>query len=106
MMTVRRLVTFLAMGLLAMGLLLAAPTTAGAVTNPDYTVPPPTSTVVSTPAPPAARQPVSTAVRVAPLRTRLAITGSETVALAVVGSAMVAGGVVALAVRRRRLGAL
>jgi LPXTG-motif cell wall-anchored protein len=102
---VRRTMALLTIGLLAMGLLLSSPSAAGAVTNPDYTVPPPTSTVVSTPAPPAARQPVSTAVRVAPLRTRLAITGRETVTMAVVGSALIAGGVAVLAVRRRRLAA-
>ena len=77
--------------------------TAGAATNPDYTEAPPTSTVVSTPPPaPAARQPVSTAVRVAPLRTRLAITGSETVALAALGATMVGAGIVVLGARRRR----
>lgn len=74
-------------------------TPAGAVDNPDYTSPPP-STVVTTPVP--ARQ-VETAVNVAPARTRLAITGSEVTGPVVVALGLIAVGTGALVVRKRRV---
>ncbi len=100
-MGIRKALTVVA--LVTVTVLALAGGTAGAVTNPDYTEAPPPSTVVSTPAPAqTARQPVSTAVRVAPLRTRLAITGSDTMFLAVVGAGLVGSGVLVLGARRRR----
>lgn len=95
-MTWRRRALLLVLMGLAVTVGLAAP--AGATGNTDYTVPPPT-TVVTTP--PAARQPVATAVRVRPVTTRLAITGSETTTLAVLGLALVGGGAAVLVARRR-----
>lgn len=81
---------------------LVTATPAGAVDNPDYTSPPP-STVVTTP-PPAKR--VTTAVRVAPLRTRLAITGSDATGTAVLGVSLVVLGAGVLVVRRHRVASL
>lgn len=71
---------------------------AGAVENPDYTAVAPTSVVAS---PPPAR-PVSTAVKVAPARTRLAITGSDAATSAALGATLVAAGVGVLVIRRRK----
>lgn len=73
---------------------------AGATDNPDYTAPPPT-TVVTTPAP-AAETKVKTAVAVAPLRTSLAITGSDATGTAVLGAGLVAAGAGILVLRRRK----
>jgi LPXTG-motif cell wall-anchored protein len=77
----------------------AAP--AGAVDNPNYTAPPPTTPVTS---PQPARQ-VETAVTAAPVRTRLAITGSDATGLALLGGSLLLGGAAVLALRRRSLSA-
>jgi len=98
-MSLRRILALTAVTIAASLALIGAP--AGALDNPDYTSPPPT-TVVATP-PPAKKQ-VTTAVRVAPVRTRLAITGSD-VTLAVIGGSVLALGVGTLAVRRRAMSA-
>lgn len=82
----------------AVGILLwsfASP--AGAVENPDYTAVAPT-TVVATPQP--ARK-VTTAVRVAPVRTRLAITGSDATGTVVLGASLIGAGLGVMALRRR-----
>lgn len=93
-MTFRRsLQVFLALVVAVVTLGLAQP--AGAVDNPDYTAPPPASVVESsTPAP--VRQ-----VQTAAVPQRLAITGSDSVQLAVLGAVLVAGGAVVLVARRR-----
>lgn len=83
--------------LLIGGLFWAASGTAGATENPDYTAPPPTS-VVTTP-PPATK--VKTAVAVAPVRTRLAITGTDSTGTVVVGVSLIALGAGTLVLRRR-----
>lgn len=70
---------------------------AGAVENPDYTAVAPT-TVVATPQP--ARK-VATAVKVAPVRTRLAITGSDATGTVVFGASLLGAGVGIMALRRR-----
>ena len=82
---------------IVVGALLWSAAPAGATENPDYTAPPPT-TVITTP-PPAAK--VKTAVAVTPLRTRLAITGSDATGTAVLGAGLVALGAGVLVVRRR-----
>ena len=77
---------------------------AGAVDNPDYTAPPPSSVPSTTPTstqPQQARR-VETAVSVTPVRSRLAITGSDVGQLAVIGSGLVLAGGVVLVLRRRR----
>lgn len=80
---------------------LAAP--AGALDNPDYTVPPP-STVVTTPPPSTpTTAPVQTAVRREVVRTRLAITGSSAGVVAAMGATLVGLGAVVLVLRRRSL---
>jgi len=79
------------------GLTLWASSPAGAVDNPDYTSPPP-STAVSTPAP---AQQVKPAVTASPVRTRLAITGSDAATMAVVGAGLVVVGTGTLVLRRR-----
>ncbi|MGI8755620.1 MAG: LPXTG cell wall anchor domain-containing protein, partial [Acidimicrobiales bacterium] len=102
-----RLLTPLAAALLVACAVLALVSPAGAVENPDYTAPPP-STVV-TPAPPSGTDPpasqpvrnVSTAVAVRPVRTQLAITGSDVTQTAAIGAALLAVGAVLLVVRRR-----
>jgi LPXTG-motif cell wall-anchored protein len=73
---------------------------AGAVDNPDYTSPPPT-TVVTPPTTPRRVQRVQTAVTVRPLRSQLAITGSDVTQLAVIGGVLVAVGAAMLVLRRR-----
>ena len=95
-MSLRRVLSFLTASVVG-GLFLLAPSSAGAVDNPDYTAPPPT-TVVTTPAP---ASKVTTAVAASPERTSLAITGSDAVTTAVIGVSLLAGGAVVLAVRRR-----
>ncbi|MCU1371511.1 MAG: hypothetical protein JWO77_2705 [Ilumatobacteraceae bacterium] len=79
----------------------AAP--AGATENPDYTAPPPT-TIITTPQPPAAG--VKTAVAVTPVRTRLAITGSDATGTVVLGASLVTLGAGVLVIRRRKVAAL
>jgi LPXTG-motif cell wall-anchored protein len=82
---------------IVVGALLWSATPAGATENPDYTAPPPT-TVITTP-PPVAK--VKTAVAVTPLRTRLAITGSDATGTVILGAGLVALGAGVLVVRRR-----
>ncbi|WP_426573416.1 LPXTG cell wall anchor domain-containing protein [Aquihabitans sp. McL0605] len=84
---------------LVAGLLWAASGTAGATENPDYTAPPPTAVVTTPPPAPS----VKTAVKVAPLRTRLAITGSDASGTAALGAGLVIVGVGVLVVRRRSI---
>ena len=82
----------------------AAASPAGAVDNPDYTSPPP-STVITTPPPttaPSGNQ-VETAVQVAPVRDRLAITGSDATGMAVAGTLFVLIGAGVLVLRRRHV---
>ncbi|MBX3284949.1 MAG: LPXTG cell wall anchor domain-containing protein [Actinobacteria bacterium] len=94
-MTIRRsLQVFLALVVAVVALGLAQP--AGAVDNPDYTAPPPSTVVQSTT--PAPVQQVQTAAAVPD---RLAITGSDSAQLAVIGAVLVAGGAVVLVARRR-----
>ncbi|MEZ5177694.1 MAG: LPXTG cell wall anchor domain-containing protein [Acidimicrobiales bacterium] len=64
--------------------------------QPDYTVSPPSTVVQSTT--PAPVQQVQTAAAVPD---RLAITGSDSAQLAVIGAVLVAGGAVVLVARRR-----
>lgn len=99
-MTWRRIVQ-LTTALLVGGLLWAGAGagTAGATENPDYTAPPPT-TVVSTPQP---ATKVKTAVAVRPVRTRLAITGSDQTGTVVVAVTMIGLGAGALVLRRRHV---
>jgi LPXTG-motif cell wall-anchored protein len=99
-MSLRRMLS-MTLALLLAGLLWAG-SPAGATENPDYTAVPPTS-AVTTP-PPA--QKVHTAVAVTPIRTRLAITGSDATGTALVGAALVAVGAAVLVARRRRAAAL
>jgi LPXTG-motif cell wall-anchored protein len=99
-MSLRRMLSSIVALLLASLLWVASP--AGATENPDYTAVPPTSTV-TTPAPPAR---VKTAVAVTPIRTRLAITGSDAAETAALGALLVAGGAGILVVRRRRAATL
>ncbi|MGN6693555.1 MAG: LPXTG cell wall anchor domain-containing protein [Aquihabitans sp.] len=87
---------------LVVGTLLWAASPAGATENPDYTAPPPPTTV-TTPTPTTG---VKTAVAVTPVRTRLAITGSDTTGLAVIGASLVAVGTGVLVARRRRAASL
>lgn len=101
-MSLRRTLS-LTVALLVAGLFWAsASTPAGAVENPDYTAPPPT-TIVTTPPPTTA---VKTAVAVTPVRTRLAITGSDATGTVLLGAGLVAVGAGLLVVRRRKLAAL
>ena len=94
------LVTLLGLTVFVLALLgVASP--AGALDNPDYTAPPPTTPVTSPKPPP----PVETAVNAAPVRTRLAITGSDATGLAIVGGSCVAIGAGLLVVRRRSINA-
>lgn len=80
---------------------LGAASPAGAVDNPSYTAPPPT-TPVTTPVP---AKKVETAVTAAPVRTRLAITGADATGLAVLGTSLLAVGTGLLLYRRRSLSA-
>ncbi len=93
----RSLQVFFALVVAVVALGLARP--AGAVENPDYISPSPSEVVhTSTPAP--ARPAVSQGQAAAGPQ-RLAITGSDSVQLAVFGSVLLAGGAVVLAARRR-----
>ena len=74
--------------------------TAGAVDNPAYTSPPP-STVITTPPSVVPVQRVATAVTVRPVRSQLAITGSDVGQTALVGGVLLFAGVAVLVVRRR-----
>ena len=95
-MSLRRTIQF-ALAVVVASMALAFGTAAGAVDNPDYTAPPPSS-VVRHSTPPAIRQ-VSKAV--APSRQRLAITGSDSAQFALIGGLLVAGGAGTLVLRRR-----
>lgn len=86
---------------------LAAP--AGAVSNPDYTAPPPPR-VITTPQPPSIVSPrvpavqraaVETAVTSRPVRSTMPITGSDVGPLLVMGLGLGAAGIGLLVVRRR-----
>ena len=96
-MSFRRLLQLTLAVVVAAGLWAVA-SPAGAVDNPDYTSPPP-STVITTP-PPTEPQ-VETAVQVAPVRDRLAITGSDATGTVVVGVTLVLIGAGVLVLRRR-----
>lgn len=96
-MSIRRLLQLSLAVVVAAGLWAVA-SPAGAVDNPDYTSPPP-STVVTTPPP--AEQQVETAVQVAPVRDRLAITGSDATGTVVLGVTLVLIGAGVLVLRRR-----
>lgn len=102
-----RLLTSLAAALLVACAVLAMANPAGAVENPDYTAPPPSTIIAPGPSAgtdPPASQPVrkvTTAVAVRPMRTQLAITGSDLAQTAAVGSALLAIGAVLLVLRRR-----
>lgn len=97
-MSIRRsLQVFFALVVAVVAFGLAQP--AGAVENPDYTDSPPPS-VVHTDIPEQARPAVSQA-QAAALPDRLAITGSDSVQLAVLGAVLLAGGAVVLVARRR-----
>lgn len=87
---------------LVVGSLLLAAAPASATENPDYTAPPPT-TIVTTPAP---APKVKTAVAVTPVRTRLAITGSDATGTVVLGASLVTLGAGILVLRRRKAAAL
>jgi LPXTG-motif cell wall-anchored protein len=91
----------LVLALLLGAAVLAAGSPAGAVDNPNYTAPPPTTPVTS----PVPAKKVETAVNAAPVRTRLAITGSDATGLAVLGGSLLLVGAGVLAVRRRSLSA-
>ncbi len=95
-MSLRRSLQF-ALALVVASVALAFGSAAGAVDNPDYTVPPPSS-VVSNETPRAIRQSVAATPAA---RERLAITGSDATQLAVVGGILVAGGAATLGLRRR-----
>lgn len=88
--------TALAVAILAT-LALGFSSPAGAADNPDYTAPAPT-TVVVTPTEPAQPQAVRAA---APTAQRLAITGSDSAQLAVVGGVLLLGGAAILVARKR-----
>ena len=94
----------LTLALVVASVLWASAGTAGATENPDYTAPPPT-TVITTP-PPVAQTKVKTAVSVRPLRTSLAITGSDESGTVVFGTTLVALGAGVLVLRRRRAATL
>ena len=87
---------------LVVGTLLWAAAPAGATENPDYTAPPPTSTVTTPP--PATK--VKTAVAVTPVRTRLAITGSDATGTVVLGASLITVGAGILVLRRRKAAAI
>ena len=74
---------------------------AGAVDNPTYTAPPPTTPVTSPE--PVRTDEVETAVQREQVRTTLAITGSSTATLAAFGSLLVGAGVAVLYGRRHAL---
>ena len=86
------------------GALLFLGSAAGAVDNPDYTAPPPTTPTTT---PPTVghkvTQPkhVETAVAVTPVRSRLAITGSDVGQTAAFGAGLVLIGGIVLVARRR-----
>ncbi|MCU1353570.1 MAG: hypothetical protein JWM05_2779 [Acidimicrobiales bacterium] len=75
---------------------------AGAQTNPDYTaVPPPTAPPTTRPAPAVT---IRQAQAAPPVRSdRLAVTGSDVLQMALFGGALVVGGGLVLATRRRAI---
>jgi len=102
-MSLRRSLTFI-FALAVAALALGTATPAGAVDNPDYTAPAPTTVVVpssvqaeTTPTPVEVRQ--VTAVPAA--NQRLAITGSDSAQMAMVGAALLGVGGVVMVLRRR-----
>ncbi len=98
-MSLRRTLQF-ALAAVLVAASLALGSAAGAQQNPDYTAPAP-SEVVTNSTPQAVRK-ISTAAAT-PQRQRLAITGSDTTQLLVVGTILVAGGAATLLIRRRNL---
>lgn len=81
---------------------------AGAVENPDYTEPAPTTPVEPEPevinnnvVKPVVKPATTAAATPAVANQRLAITGAETVQMVVIGAVMVAGGAGLLVLRRR-----
>lgn len=101
-MTFRRVLQ-LSLALLFGSLALAVASPAGAVDNPDYTAPPPTTVITTPPTEPetASRREVATAVAVSPVRSQMAITGSDVAQLAALGTGLVVVGAVVLVARRR-----
>jgi LPXTG-motif cell wall-anchored protein len=102
----RRMIA-LTVATLAACLTLAFASPAGAVENPNYTVPPPSEPVGSTPQGEQYQVVNRTAspgrTSVAESRQRLPITGSDVTGIAVIGGLLVAGGAVLLTIRRRSL---
>lgn len=94
-MSMRRTLRF-APALVVASVALAFGTAAGAVDNPDYTAPPPTS-VVTNSGPTTVARPATTPAA----RNRLAITGSDMSQLVLVGGVLVAGGAGTMVLRRR-----
>ncbi len=88
----------LTVALVVATLALSLGSAAGAVDNPDYTAPPP-STPVTNPEPVQVRKITETAA--VPARQWMPITGSDVTGMAVVGGLLVAGGAGLLVVRRR-----
>jgi LPXTG-motif cell wall-anchored protein len=93
----------LSVALLVGCLALASASAAGAVDNPDYTAPPPTTVVSATTTPRIARvQRITTAAAV-PSRQRMPITGADVTQLALVGGLLLLAGSSLLLIRRRSL---
>lgn len=102
-MTVRRTLQ-LALVLVVAAFTLSMGAAAGAVENSDYTAPPPSTPVTDPPTEVASLRANRTAAvpaAAAPSNQRLAITGSETTQLLVIGTLLVAGGAGLMVARRR-----
>ena len=103
-MSLRRSLTFVfALAVAALALGIATP--AGAVDNPDYTAPAPTTVVPTSvqaeTTPETTPQAVKQTTAVPAANQRLAITGSDAAQMAVVGVALLGAGGAIMAVRRR-----
>ncbi len=94
-----RLLVLVFAALVGLAALAGTGSVAGAVENPDYTAPPPSS--VTNNSVPTLRQTTSTSTAATPSTQRLAITGAETTQLVAIGGVLVAAGAVTLVVRRR-----
>lgn len=107
-MTVRRTLKT-ALLLLVAAFTITVGSVAGAVENPDYTAPPPSTPVTVLPAkidavrarPAVAASSDKSVANASEANQRLAITGSETTQLVAIGALLVAGGASLLIVRRR-----